>query len=107
MASNSTASHPPERACRPPEAQGTTQNRHGGRGFASARVELPGCKLSLGTTGGTAQGVTVGEIFKGIAEFLRLNSRTAFALFAAGVSLWALVRFGIVTRDLAELGIAY
>src|SRR5689334_17212187 len=49
----------------------------------------------------------MGEIAKAIAEFLRLNTRTAFALFAAGVSIWVLLYYGIISRDPADLALGY
>jgi Arc/MetJ-type ribon-helix-helix transcriptional regulator len=46
-------------------------------------------------------------VLHAVAEFLKLNQRTAFALFAAGVALWLLLHLNIITRDPVELGIAY
>jgi hypothetical protein len=42
-----------------------------------------------------------------VAEFLKLNRRTAFALFAAGTTLWPLVRWNIITHDAIELSLGY
>jgi len=54
-------------------------------------------------------GSTLGwsTVLQAIAQFLRLNARTAFALFAAGVFLWGLRRLEIVSRDPVELGVGY
>lgn len=47
-------------------------------------------------------------VLHAIAEFLKLNARTGFALFAAGVSMWLLRRYDVVAKDDAvALGIAY
>jgi hypothetical protein len=49
----------------------------------------------------------MGGILHAVAEFLKLNPRTAFALFAAGVGLWMLLHWGVVTHDVTELSVAY
>jgi len=42
-----------------------------------------------------------------IGEFLRLNARNAFALFAAGVALWLVVHYGIINHDPVEMAFGY
>ena len=49
----------------------------------------------------------MGEIAKAIAEFVKLNERTAFALFAAGVAVLLLIHLAIVGREPTEITIAY
>jgi PAS domain-containing protein len=49
----------------------------------------------------------MGETLKAIAEFLRLSKRNAFALFAAGTTLWVLLRLDVVKNDALQIGVAY
>jgi hypothetical protein len=40
-------------------------------------------------------------------QFLRENGRAGFALFAAGVSTWVLVRYGLIKDDAIQIPLAY
>src|ERR1051325_4442087 len=46
-------------------------------------------------------------ILHAVAAFLKVDQRTAFALFAAGAAPWILVHEGVVTHDAVELSVAY
>ena len=49
----------------------------------------------------------MGEITKAISDFLTINARTAFSLFAAGVALWFLRKYSIITGDATEMAVGY
>jgi len=40
-------------------------------------------------------------------QFLKENGRAGFALFAAGVSTWVLIRYELIKADLIQLPLAY
>jgi hypothetical protein len=49
----------------------------------------------------------MGEILTAITGFLGMNARTAFALFAAAVTTWLLLRYGVISNNGPELAVAY
>jgi len=49
----------------------------------------------------------MGETLQAIAQFLKLNPRTVFALFAAGIGLWILLDRHVVEHQPLDLAVAY